>query len=66
MLETDPISTASQSLQTAVADVLRGGDPNRLRAPYAALMRARGQGKIAREIEKLPALAYVKPNVPKR
>jgi hypothetical protein len=61
MMETDPISTASQSLQAAVETVLKGGDPNLLKAPYMALLRARGNGKQARVVEGWERLVYVKP-----
>lgn len=61
MLETDPIQSAARSLHSVVAEVLAGGDPNRLRGPYCALMRAMGQGKRAREIEALPQVPWVRP-----
>jgi hypothetical protein len=60
MLETDPITQATASLTAAALDVLKGGDPNRLRGPIVAMLRATGQGKRAREIEQLAPLAYVK------
>ena len=61
MLETDPITAANRAITAAAEAVLRGGDPNRLRPALAALMRAMGQGKRAKEIEALPVLPYVKP-----
>lgn len=66
MLETDPISTAQSSLSAACLEVLKGGDPNRLRGPVCALLKATGQGKRAREIEQLPPLPYTKPGKVKR
>jgi hypothetical protein len=61
MLETDPISQAQSSLASVCLEVLRGGDPNKLKGPFCALLRAKGQGKQAREIEGLPPLPYTKP-----
>ena len=61
MLEVDPIPQAQQSLLSECQAVLKGGDPNRLKGPVCALLRAKGQGKLARELMELPALAYVKP-----
>ena len=61
MQEIDPIATATTSLLAAVAETLHGGDPNRLRGPYAAVMRAKGQGKAAAAVDKLPRLPWVKP-----
>ena len=61
MLETDPISQAYTALLNAVWEVLRGGDPNRLKVPYAAAMRAKGMGKHAKSAMELPALPYTKP-----
>jgi len=61
MLETDPISQAQSGLASVCLEVLRGGDPNKLRGPVAALLKATGRGKQAREIEQLPQLPYVKP-----
>lgn len=61
MLETDPISIAQSSLASASLEVLKGGDPNRLRAPYCAAMQAKGHGKHAKSAMELPPLAYVKP-----
>jgi hypothetical protein len=61
MLETDPIDQAQRSLASVCLEVLRGGDPNRLKGPTCALLRAKGNGKQAREIDALPPLPYVKP-----
>jgi hypothetical protein len=61
MLETDPIDQAQRSLASVCLEVLRGGDPNRLKGPTCALLRAKGQGKQAREIEQLPPLPWTKP-----
>jgi len=61
MLEVDPIATAQTSLLSVAMEVMRGGDPNKLRGPLAALLRAKGQGKQARELEALPPVPYVKP-----
>lgn len=61
MLQTDPISMAQTSLASACLEVLKGGDPNKLRGPVCALLKATGQGKRAREIEQLPPLPYIKP-----
>ena len=60
MLQTDPIASASTALIAASLDVLKGGDPNRLRGPYCAYLRAIGRGKQAREVEALPVLPYTK------
>lgn len=60
MLETDPIQSAQHTLQAAVGSVLRGADPNLLRGPYCALLRATGQGKYAKLVEQLPPVPFVK------
>jgi len=61
MHQIDPVEQAQAQLLAAVGETLRGGDPNRLRAPYQALLRARGQGKAAKAVDDLPVLPYVKP-----
>lgn len=61
MLETDPITNAQATLLGACQAVLRGGDPNQLKGPTAALLRAKGQGKVAMAILALPSLPYIKP-----
>lgn len=60
MLETDPIANATAALQATVMEVLKGGDPNKLRGPYCAMLRAMGRGKFARVVEELPPLPYRK------
>ena len=65
MLESDPITAASTALQAAALDVLKGGDPNRLRGPYVAYLRALGRGKQANLVALLPPLAWTKPKVGK-
>lgn len=60
MLETDPIAVANRALLAVAEEIMRGGDPNRLRGPLCALMRAQGQGKKAKLIEQLPPLPYQK------
>lgn len=61
MMQTDPIDQAQRSLASVCLEVLRGGDPNKLKGPFCAYLKAKGQGKQANEIMALPPLPYVKP-----
>lgn len=61
MLETDPIAQASTSLVNVCLEVVSGGDPNRIKGPLLAYLRAKGQGKQAMAIAALPPMPYVKP-----
>lgn len=60
MLETDPIAQANTALLSVAMEVIRGGDPNKLKGPLCQLLKAKGQGKQARALEALPPVEWPK------